>query len=234
MKKKILGLIALLLIGGGIYLWWLGNRTVLTEAQKAEEARQLEIKQAQETRRRMEEQIRAVSTSTRETITNAIQAKKGPLQTFTPDELTKNQYTLLDLKVVSPETATSRSAYQTGIKKILNDYSTGLAGDELGAMLAYLENHSTTTLKLITDSEANLKKTLTSLAKLPVPASASFLHLQLLNSFASLRQIIYNMSQVASEPLLATESARHREESYVAIVSNIGLLSRYLSNPITP
>ncbi len=232
MKKKIFGLIALLIIGSGVYLWWLGNRTVLTEAQKAEEARQLEIKQAQETRRRMEEQIRAVSTSTLQTIVTAIQTKKEPLAKLNPVDIAKASYTLAELKLADRETSSSRQVYQTSLKKIITAYGKGLPGNETEATLSYLETRATSTLKIITDSDQNLRTTLTGLAKLSVPASASFLHLQLLNSLASLEKIIYNMSQVASEPLLATSSADLRIEKYTDVIAAISSLDRYFQNPI--
>lgn len=234
MRKKIFGLIALLILGGGVFLWWRGGQELARERLATEQAAQKQAAEMRAFQTRLEQNLRAVSTSTLETITSAIATKGAPLQSLTPADLAKRQYTMLDLKIVSNETAATRSAYQAGIKKILTGYTRDLTGDETASMLAYLDSRSTTTLKVITDSDENLKRTTAALAKLSVPASASFLHLQLLNSLASLRQIIYNMSQVASEPLLAAESADHRQQSYLAVISAIGLLSRYLANPIVP
>ncbi|MEK7650786.1 MAG: hypothetical protein AAB364_02890 [Patescibacteria group bacterium] len=232
-KKIILGAVLLILIITTA-LWWLGAR----ELKQQELAKQEEQKQAQIATEKFQQQLdaslRAVSTTTLEVASEAIVQKQAPLARLDLVKLNQNQYTFTDLTLAKQDTASARQAYQASLKKILTSYSQNLVGDELAIMLEYLETRDTAQLTELEKSWQNLDTAIAALARLTVPASASFLHLQLQNSLASLRQIIYNMSQVASEPLLASESADQRAKRYLAVVNAIGALDRYLQNPITP
>lgn len=232
-KKIILGAVLLILIITTA-LWWLGAR----ELKQQELAKQEEVKQAQIATEKFQQQLdaslRAVSTTTLEVASEAIVQKQAPLARLDLAKLNQNQYTFSDLTLAKQDTSAARQAYQASLKKILTSYSQNLVGDELAIMLEYLETRDTAKLAELKKSWQNLDTAIAALARLTVPASASFLHLQLQNSLASLRQIIYNMSQVASEPLLASESADQRAKKYLAVVNAIGALDRYLQNPIMP
>lgn len=230
-KKIVLAIFTLVLLVTAT-LWWLGGRAL----KRQELARQEELRQAQiateKFQQELEENLRAVSTTTLEVASEAIIQKQAPLARLDLAKLNRNQYTFTDLTLAKQDTATARQAYQANLKKILTTYSQNLVGDELSIMLEYLNSRDPATLEQLEKSWRNLDTTLAALARLTVPPSASFLHLQLLNSLASLRQIIYNMSQVALEPLLASESADQRAKRYLAVVNAISALDRYLQNPI--
>lgn len=217
-----------------ITLWWLGSR----ELQQQEINKQEELKQAQiaeaEFQAQLEASLQAVSTSTLEVASEAIVQKQAPLARLDLAKLNQNQYTFADLTLAKQDTSAARQTYQASLKKILTNYSSKLVGDELSIMLEYLETRDSDQITKLNHSWQNLDTAIAALARLTVPASASFLHLQLQNSLASLRQIIYNMSQVQSEPLLASESADQRAKKYLAVVNAIGALDRYLQNPLTP
>lgn len=231
MLKKIVGLTVLLFAGGGFFLWWYGGRALQAEQAAALSAEAEEQAAAQKFQQELEENLRAVPTTTIQIAAQAIEKKQAPLARFDPAELAKSRYTLADLKLIREETAKTGAAYKTSIKKILQTYSQNLAGNEISAMFTYLEQKDEAALKLIGDSAANHEKTVTVLAEVSVPVSASLLHLQLLNGLASLRQVIYNMSQVDREPLLAAESAEEREKRYLAVVSAISALDHYFAGP---
>lgn len=164
----------------------------------------------------------------------SIADKQAPLEQLDLGKLNKHNYALVDLKLVAQENAQTRAAYQQGIDKILLDYGKNLTSDENAAMYQVMKNGDPEALATIQASQRNIQTTLSRLLLMKVPVSASFLHLNLVNSLARLSQIIYNMSIVSTEPLLAGQSAERRTQEYLGVISSIAAINRYLTKPIIP
>lgn len=163
--------------------------------------------------------------------TNAMVEKQAPLVRLETSDVNKSSYTLVDLKLVSGESAQTLAAYKAAITKLIADYTKDLPGDEQEAMYQAMDGNAAAAT-LLQNSRQHIQTILGKALVMPVPVSASLLHLNFVNALASLGQIIYNMSQVASEPLLAVESVQVRNQKYLNVISAISALDRYLTkNP---
>lgn len=163
--------------------------------------------------------------------TNALATKQAPLVRLATSDVNKSNYTLVDLKLIPGESAQTLATYKSAMTKLIADYTRGLPGDEQEAMYQVMDGDTTAAI-LLQNSRQHIQTTLSKALVMPVPVSASLLHLNFVNSLASLGQIIYNMSQVTSEPLLAVESVQVRNQKYLNVISTISALDRYLTkNP---
>lgn len=157
--------------------------------------------------------------------------RQAPLARLDQGALAKRAYTLTDLSLTLNESVKTAGDYRATVNGIIEDYIKHLPGDENVAMYQVLENEDTEALALINRSRQNIQSTVSRLLLTKTPLSVSLLHLNLVNSLASLGQIIYNMAQVTSEPLLATESAELRPQKYLGVVSSLTALKRHLAKP---
>ncbi len=232
MIRKILLILIPLLILSSAVLWWLGNRALEQREQEAERVRQEAVEAERLAQQDAERAIAAVSTTTLAIATQAIENKSGaPLQTLAHTQLRKTTYTYGDIKVTSGDGSVTKASYSKAIQTILTKYSAGLTGDERTAMLNYFQTGKTAELDKLRQSHQHIQTTIDALVATPTPASATFFHLQLLNSMASLDQVIYNMSQANTEPLLASESAELYQDQYYRLLLAISALDRYLAKP---
>ncbi|MCC6290676.1 hypothetical protein IT398_01230 [Candidatus Nomurabacteria bacterium] len=162
--------------------------------------------------------------------TQALVDKQAPLAKLDPKTLEKNQYKFTDLRLTDEDTVQTANVYRTTIKKILQDYTDGLVGNETTLMYNLFQNSEDTgSYEILKSATQNIQTTISRLLVTPVPVSASLLHLSLINTLANLGQIIYNMGQVASEPLLAVESADQRTIHYGKVITVINALDHYFS-----
>lgn len=221
------------MIIAGAILWWLGNRALEEQAatQKREQLGALEVELGRQELLGLN--LQAVSSTTLDIATRAIEEKGAPLARLEPQTMSQRTYGYTDL-VLTSGSEISRTIYQRGLYQALDAYSRGLTGNELTQLNNYFASADPTELEPIMASYRNLDRALAALAALRVPAEATLPHLQLLNSVASLRQVIYNMSEAEREPLLASESAELRTEYYNALLLAISNIDRYLQYPDAP
>lgn len=164
--------------------------------------------------------------------TQALVDKQAPLAKLDPKTLEKNQYKFENLKLIEKDTVQTTNTYRETIRKILQDYTDGLVGNETTLMYnLFQDSKDTGSYEILKSATQNTQTTISRLLITPTPISASLLHLSLINTLANLGQIIYNMGQVASEPLLAVESADQRTIQYGKVVSAINALDHYFSTP---
>ena len=141
-------------------------------------------------------------------VRNAMQNADRPLTAATGPLPALLGYQKSDLTLEPAETVASLNAYAAGLRQILTSFAQSGGSQAPLQLLAYLQQGQTAAL---TELTANLDPHLTlteRLLALSTPASAATKQLDLVNRAAYLAELVFLMSRVTEEPLLAARAGQ--------------------------
>lgn len=151
-----------------------------------------------------------------------------PLETILTNPVDKAFYEPSDLKTSKKEDAASLKAYGESLGAALAAYSAPRE-NEAKTMLKALDAKNSDLLSPIKNSITVHNAVLAKLAKLTPPKSALSLQINLMNNIKLQSQLLTNMLEVFSQPLLALESAQAEHQAtlnFYQLASDINLYFR--------
>lgn len=141
-------------------------------------------------------------------VRNAILETNKPLISPSGEIASLGVYQRKDLQLESAETAASVAEYGRNLRSALQTFTAAKPGGESAALVAYVAHGDENALAPIVPAAQTYFALVQSLLAMDVPASAATLHLELINRASYLAQLAYLMSQVKTEPLIATRAAQ--------------------------
>jgi hypothetical protein len=141
-------------------------------------------------------------------VRNAILQTNKPLISPSGEIASLFEYKQNDLQLESTETSASLAEYARNLRAALQTFTAAKAGGESAALVAYVGHGDENALAPIVPAAQAYFALVQSLLAIDVPASAATLHLELINRASYLAQLAYLMSQIKTEPLIATRAVQ--------------------------
>lgn len=138
-------------------------------------------------------------------------------------------YTEADLKIVA-ESQLAAEQYAAVFKNFATALIERPEDDPAELVNIYIEQNDQTAIVKLESSSAFYQQEMTRLLTQAIPASATSVHLGVINSLAALAQNFRDMAQVAKEPVLALSSVRLYNARTMDLIKNIILADRYFQS----
>lgn len=159
--------------------------------------------------------------------------KQDILDQLTAQEAAKiipTTYLSKDLNVAKTESKDSIKSYGNNIALILENLITEESiKNDIGGVADYLDTGNTKSLDIVTADYKKVDEKLKKLLALSVPISASTYHLITVNQVAAYRDNLYNLSQLANDPIRARLALEKYAETTVYTLDIYKTLSKYFN-----
>ncbi len=139
-------------------------------------------------------------------------------------------YSYKDLNVIKEETKDSISIYGNTLATFLQAMTTKkIMIDDMGAMSSYEQTKNPSDLTGIIKNKQRLDVLLEKIKAVPVPISAVFYHLMILNRIALYRDTLDNFSKAETDPLRAQIAINRYAQVLILLLSTPNQVSQYFN-----
>ncbi len=137
-------------------------------------------------------------------------------------------YTYKDISVAKAESKDSIKAYGNSVAFILSNIITEASlNADIKALHDYTKTQDPATIAPITKDYTKVSDIVQKLLKIPVPASATVYHLSSLNQITAYRDMLGNMSKMATDPMRANIALKNYTDTVISTISVYKNLSDY-------
>lgn len=145
-------------------------------------------------------------------------------------KLAETPYSIKDLKIARSEDKTSIKTYGNAVASILGNLVTSATMmDTIGSVQTYIESKDEAALPPLVAEYKRIDAKLEKMLDLEVPLSASTYHLLAVNRLNSYRNLLYNLSQIANDPLRTSLSIEKYGTTVLSVVKIYENFSSYFS-----
>lgn len=163
-------------------------------------------------------------------VQNALTKKSAPLVDISPTKLpTTLVFTEKDLNITTTETVATITKYRDDIRSALKTYLLAATGKETESLIDFIDNGAESALISITLEENKYLNLLKALADITIPRSAAAIHLTMLNSLSKTVELIYYMTEIKSEPLLAIKSSQRLFSQRAEFLASLVPINNYFT-----
>lgn len=151
---------------------------------------------------------------------------KEAIETFDFNEKTWWKYNISNINISTDSSTSTLSKYALDISKSLSPYAL-LSQDPVAVVQDIYNSGATSTISLIADTQTLHRTALESLLDVPVPTTATDLHLRIVNNIELQKTLLGNMMQIADQPLLALQASQIYQIVNLEFYKNISDLNKF-------